>query len=137
MSYCTAQCFAEAAGKILPCRLPYLESIGKRDLKKYIGIVTLTICFPALQELHVCKTAEEYRNASNLVEQLLFYGRWSSNNCTCPRQCNQDIYIPYTETMQMDKVYENLGKLRVFYQVKTREEIHKFIAISGTYPVFF
>jgi len=64
-----------------------------------------------------CTTPDGYRKAIEMVDKLLFYGLWSSNNCTCLRQCDQDIYIPYTETTQMDKIYSRLGKMRIYYQV--------------------
>ena len=63
-----------------------------------------------------CDTPEGYRKSIDMVDKLLFYGLWSSNNCTCLRQCDQDIYITYTETTQMDKVYARLGKMRIYYQ---------------------
>ena len=53
------------------------------------------------------------------MDDLLFFGAWSANNCSCPRQCYQDLYIPYTETTQMEKKNANLGKLRIYYQVRT------------------
>ena len=57
-----------------------------------------------------------------MADQLLFYGLWSSNNCTkCIKQCKQDIYIPYTETTQMKPADDKLGKLRIYYQVRLPE----------------
>lgn len=58
-----------------------------------------------------------YKTAKDTMEQLLFFGKWSASECICPRQCNQIVYIPFTETTQMEKKNENLGKLRIYYQV--------------------
>ena len=61
-----------------------------------------------------CLSPESYSKAALAVDNLLFFGEWSSSNCSCTRQCNQDYFLPYTET----SVIENkLGRLRVFFQV--------------------
>ncbi len=63
-----------------------------------------------------CNDSQAYAAVNKRVDDLLFYGEWSENNCPCPRQCNQDFYITYAETNQMGKDQENKGKLRIFYQ---------------------
>ena len=67
--------------------------------------------------IEYCSTPEMYTEANKISEKLLYFGMWSSNNCSCNRQCNQNIYMPYTETMEMGEEDAGIGKLRVYYQV--------------------
>ena len=99
------------------CQLPFIPGTYHR-LKSEPCLIKLTFCVSD-NLLKPCTTPEEYQQADAKAESLLFYGMWSTNDCTCPRQCNQDLYIPYTETTQMEKVHDNLGKLRIYYQVAT------------------
>lgn len=116
-SNCIAKCFIAAAVKSNICRLPYID--GKTTCaQKLAYIIVCTIECPTESfQLETCTTGESYRRAVTMMDDLLFFGRWSANNCSCPRQCYQDLYIPYTETTQMDKNNANLGKLRIYYQV--------------------
>ena len=99
------------------CQLPFIPGTYHR-LKSEPCLIKLTFCVSD-NLLKPCTTPEEYQQADAKAESLLFYGMWSTNDCTCSRQCNQDLYIPYTETTQMEKVHDNLGKLRIYYQVAT------------------
>ncbi|KAK2713695.1 hypothetical protein QYM36_009538, partial [Artemia franciscana] len=71
-----------------------------------------------------CSSPESYSKAALAADNLLFFGEWSSSNCSCARQCNQDYFLPYTET----SVIENkLGRLRVFFQDLTFDDIKESI----------
>ncbi|KAK2713694.1 hypothetical protein QYM36_009537 [Artemia franciscana] len=91
-SECVAKCFVMALAAKAPCKLPYMDGVPG----------------------DYCLSPESYSKAALAVDNLLFFGEWSSSNCSCARQCNQDYFLPYTET----SVIENkLGRLRVFFQV--------------------
>ncbi|KAK4020490.1 hypothetical protein OUZ56_002461 [Daphnia magna] len=106
-SKCVAQCFSKAVTDATTCRLPYIDA-------DTVGAVKL------------CNDSQTYAAANDKVENLLFFGKWSENNCTsCPRQCHQDFYITYTETTEMKRGQENLGKLRIFYQDMTYDDIEE------------
>jgi len=68
--------------------------------------------------LDYCSTPESYNVNVKTIENLLFHGHWSTNNCShCRRQCDQDIYVAYTEMTQMKASDRRISKLRVFFQV--------------------
>nr|CAH0113018.1 unnamed protein product [Daphnia galeata] len=90
-SKCVANCFTAEVNANGICRLPF---INESDPKP-------------------CNSSDAYSAVNKRVDDLLFYGEWSENNCReCPRQCNQDFYITYAETNQMDKEMENMGNQR-------------------------
>ena len=68
--------------------------------------------------LEYCATQESYDVNVKIIDNLLFHGHWSTNNCSsCRRQCDQDIYVAYTEMTQMKPKDRRISKLRVFFQV--------------------
>jgi hypothetical protein len=70
--------------------------------------------------MNYCSTPQSYRANEKIVDELVFYGRWSSSQCHCQRRCEQDIYVPSTETYQMTADEKNLSKIRLYYQVRSR-----------------
>ncbi|XP_046644342.1 acid-sensing ion channel 5-like isoform X2 [Daphnia pulicaria] len=105
-SECVANCFIKEVNANSICRLPYIKALKDDDPEP-------------------CNDSQAYAAVNKRVDDLLFYGEWSENNCPCPRQCNQDFYITYAETNQMDKEQENKGKLRIFYQDLTYDDIEE------------
>jgi len=64
-----------------------------------------------------CATTASYEKHLKKLHQQLFYGQWSSSQCSCQRQCDENIYITSSETFQMEANETKLSKLRLFYQV--------------------
>jgi len=99
-SHCIADCFVKAAAATATCRLPYMDVA-----------------------MDYCRTTKSYEKQSKKLQQLLFHGNWSSSQCSCQRQCDQNIYVTSAETYQMDSNQTKLSKLRLFYQDFTFDEI--------------
>lgn len=103
-SKCIERCFVETAEANMTCRLPFMDSPG----------------------LEPCATEESFRHSVEVIEDLLFHGQWTVNNCSwCRRACDQDIYVSYTEMTQMKASDSRVSKLRLFYQDFTFDEIEE------------
>jgi len=99
-SLCIADCFVKTAAASMSCRLPFMDAV-----------------------MDYCATTVMYEKHSKKLHQQLFYGKWSSSQCSCQRQCDENIYVTSSETFQMEANETKLSKLRLFYQDFTFDEI--------------
>jgi len=102
-SQCISECFEAVAASKMTCRLPFMN----------------------ISWMNYCSTPQSYRANEKIVDELVFYGRWSSSQCHCQRRCEQDIYVPSTETYQMTADEKNLSKIRLYYQDFTFDDIEE------------
>ena len=77
-----------------------------------------------------CATTELYEKHSKKLHQQLFYGKWSSSQCSCQRQCDENIYVTSSETFQMEANETKLSKLRLFYQASLIVDSDDSISIN-------
>lgn len=111
----------------MTCLLPFMNStLGKVEQRKRQATIKLMGDFAPVPELEYCSTPDSHWANAAIIEKLVFHGEWTTNNCThCRRQCQQDIYVAYTETMPMKSRDKSASKLRIFYQDFTFDEIEE------------
>jgi hypothetical protein len=69
-----------------------------------------------------CSTPADYEEAMREVNNLLFMGEWSVQQCDCEHECFQTTYQAYPENMVFRP---NETRLRIFYEVYNK--IHEIV----------
>ncbi|XP_065345770.1 acid-sensing ion channel 4-like isoform X2 [Cloeon dipterum] len=74
-----------------------------------------------------CNNPNDYAEANNVLDNMLFFGGWRKLDCNCLHKCQETTFLSYPESTAFEK---NRTRIRVFYAELAYEVIQEEYAYT-------
>ncbi|XP_068230344.1 acid-sensing ion channel 3-like [Palaemon carinicauda] len=103
----------------LDCELESFEEVFRAKGGCWLPFMTQK----SLATVPKCLTSLDFNNSLKLADELLFYGLWTRDECSCLSACNDITYEAFSDSSANKS--STTTRVRIFYNDLTYESVHE------------